>query len=826
MNFVYSQFDGNQWSAPEITDLNRLFTVPVPGETTRGSQPWIYTGPNPSFIAGSDGYTFAFWITPQRRLFASRVRNLNFQHFAAWETGGVVGEQAASFAVAVDALGEWHLAYMRTIGDPLHPAGIYYTHSRNGGMGWALPVLLYQSAYLGHLGVGEASLSVATAETDGAQHVYVAWDNRPRKQVFLAHSADGGKSWDRDKSMLIAGPAPDAGLAGPLNIQVGANQNNVVLVWQNGHTTNGTLPTCSQIYRSSSDAGTTWGEPQPMIENLLSCSLSNRFVTGLPNGSDSPLYFLTETKSQAFLTAWNGRQWSQSQEQPTLSGFEEPEIYTQVTFGCHQGALLGTQLFVIGCDQAEGGDIWVTSRDLGSDTSWFQPPVWSQPSPVTTDNYKMEAVDLLATDDGYFHVFFNQQQDRAVYYTYSNGEFWSRVAQVLQVPEGDFVVRATETGVGDKLFLIAASNKGTLYYSRATSGDAATESSWSPPARLEVGHNGEIGSADLAQDASGTLYLAYSVPVNNDRGIYLVQSKDQGATWSEPIQVFNGAAAGFDIVGAPTLIISENDSLQLIWKKQSIQGDGVAQSDALYYSRSDDGGHTFSDAAPVVKEPVAWQEILTDGQGNVHVLWQPQDTHTTVWDQVSVDRGTTWQYPQGLPDTGSPVAALTDVAGRLHLVGVGSDALGHWLWDSGRWQSEAVLKSSFFSQKDSPVELLAAAINKQGKMMVVLAQRTGDAELAQVALHYSSSELELPSVQTTVQKTPTKAAATPTRTPATSTPAPMLTPTTTDDNPAATQTGQNSGSISPLTMALFPVGLLLLSVLGIVIWRVARAKDR
>src|ERR1051325_375264 len=45
-NFVYSRFDGTQWSTPEITDLDRLFTVPVPGEPMRGTQPWIYTGPN------------------------------------------------------------------------------------------------------------------------------------------------------------------------------------------------------------------------------------------------------------------------------------------------------------------------------------------------------------------------------------------------------------------------------------------------------------------------------------------------------------------------------------------------------------------------------------------------------------------------------------------------------------------------------------------------------------------------------------------------------------------------------------------------------------
>ena len=34
-NYVYTQFDGDQWSAPETTDLDRLFIVPIAGEFTR-----------------------------------------------------------------------------------------------------------------------------------------------------------------------------------------------------------------------------------------------------------------------------------------------------------------------------------------------------------------------------------------------------------------------------------------------------------------------------------------------------------------------------------------------------------------------------------------------------------------------------------------------------------------------------------------------------------------------------------------------------------------------------------------------------------------------
>ena len=827
-NYVYTQFDGDQWSAPETTDLDRLFMVPIAGELTRGSQPAIYTGPNPLFIAGPGQYIYAFWISPQGRLFTSRVQNLSFEHFTAWDSGGVIAPAAASFAVAVDALGEWHLAYFRTVDDPVNPAGIYYTRSRNSGSSWAVPVLLYESPYLRTLGEGEANLSVATAGTEDALRVYIAWDNRPRKQVLLAQSADGGESWEQPA--LVAGRAPGSGSADPFNIHVGANQNSVVLVWQSGRATNGLLPACSQIYQSSSDAGVTWSDPQPMSEDLLGCPQSNQFVTRLANNPEGPLYFLSETKGQVFLTAWNGLQWSQPQAQPILSGFEEPEIYTEVIYGCHRASLLGERLYIVGCDQGEGGDVWVTSRDLGSNTSWFKPPVWSQPSPVTDDNLEMEAVELVATGDDLIHAFFSQRQDPAIYYTYWNGELWSGITPVLSLPEGEAGWPAIAAGPGNELFLFAPNNKGALYFSRATSGSAVAASRWSTPTRLG-GHDGEIGSVDVAWNAAGTVYLAYSVPVNEERGIYLVQSKDHGTTWSEPLQVFNGAAAGFDLVGAPSLLTSENGFLHIIWKQQSIQGDGVSQPLSLYYTRSEDGGRTFSDAELVVEEPVAWREIVADGKGNLHLLWQPQDTLTTVWDQVSLDAGRSWQVPQGLPGEGMTAAVMVDSVGRLHLVDAGPGSLGHWLWDGRRWQPEAPLHWALASQQEGPVELLAAAVNKQGKMVVVLAVPTGAGDAAERILLYSTRTLELPPRQTAIKEVPTQTLLSPTLTPVTPIPERSSTPGSTVDSGPANSQGQTdrnetSAPISPFIMALLPVALLLLGILGIVIRRAARANDR
>src|SRR6185503_20505653 len=120
-------------------------------------------------------------------------------------------------------------------------------------------------------------------------------------------------------------------------------------------------------------------------------------------------------------------------------------------------------------------------------------------------------------------------------------------------------------------------------------------------------------------------------------------------------------------------------------------------------------------------------------------------------------------------------------------------------------------------------------VNKQGKMVVVLAVPTGTSDAAQNLLLYSTRTLDLPPKQTTTREVSTQ-------TPLPTTPEiPTLEPSSTPANavegePTHSQgeTDQNetSGRVSPFTMALLPVALLLLSVLGIVIRRAIRDKDR
>ena len=98
-------------------------------------------------------------------------------------------------------------------------------------------------------------------------------------------------------------------------------------------------------------------------------------------------------------------------------------------------------------------------------------------------------------------------------------------------------------------------------------------------------------------------------------------------------------------------------------------------------------------------------------------------------------------------------------------------------------------------------------------------------------LLYSSRTIEIPSTQTEIQDVPTPTLLPPTLSPATPTSEGLATSTATDDSGLTssqdpTEENENKNRISPYTIALLPVALLLLSVLGIMIRRAARAEDR
>jgi len=818
-NYVYTRIDGDQWRIPQRTGLHALFGLPSRAENDQSNAP-LYSGQNPLFIAGPGQYIFAFWIDPQDALYMTRVARNDFMNVDAWSEAYLISATAASFDVDVDARGELHLAFLRTFDDSVNPAGVYYISTKGNGEDWGVPELLYESHYLRGLVSTEANLRLAVAGTAAAPVVYIAWDNRPRKQVLLMKSVDGGGTWDQP--ILVAGPSPDSGSAGPFNIRVDAKDESALLIWQSGQPGGA----CVQYYQFSENRGETWSEAQPMMGQQTGCAQVNEFVADYSDGPQDLYYLLTNIQNQIFLSAWSGTEWSEPEAQQGLTGFEDPETFTQVLFGCQKAALFRERLYIVGCDQAGGGDIWVTYRELPPTSFWFSPPVWSQPAPVTMENLDITAIELVSTKDSMIHACFSQRQDSYLYCSRWDGATWSRITPALQLPEGETGRPSLAAGSNNELFLITGNSQGSLYFSRAKSSEAMTASNWSTPTRLPIAHDGLVSSADVVVDAAGTVYVAYSVPVNEERGVYLVQSKDKGKTWSSPLRIFNEVKAETDFIGSPSMLVDMNGFVHIIWENQSIQVDGELQPRSLYYARSEDGGLTFSDAELVVEAPVTWREILIDGEGNLHRLWQ-QDMMPTVLDQVSMDGGRSWQVT--LLSTGGGTSAIAvDANDRLHLLSGSPSLLLHRFWEGGHWQAEVPFRWSLDFQDENLTGLMAATINSDGQMIVVQSVQTGEAGEQQ--LLYATRNLDLSSVPSTIRQSPDESPL-PTELPIESIQERPVEPAAavnseSASNPVPIVRNNNNDPLALLTGALLPVVLLLLSVLGIVVMRTARARVR
>jgi len=117
------------------------------------------------------------------------------------------------------------------------------------------------------------------------------------------------------------------------------------------------------------------------------------------------------------------------------------------------------------------------------------------------------------------------------------------------------------------------------------------------------------------------------------------------------------------------------------------------------------------------------------------------------------------------------------------------------------------------------MELLGAAVNMDGKMVVVLGVPTGAGDVTERLLLYAIRTLNLPPRQTAIQATPTPS---PTYTPTTPPPKRSPTPTATVDSGSA----RPSDPMTQYAMGLLPAALLLLTVLGIVALRAVRVKAR
>lgn len=787
----------------------------------------------PKMLADDIGFIHLFWRgSSDEGLYYTYVRASEFTSLASWAPIVQLATWSLDFAVMRDAIGAIHLVYVRPVETPDFPAGVYYRRIAGVAGSWSEPLLLYPSSYFRSLPYEESHVDIASYAGAGDEGVILTWDNQPRQRIYFARSADGGMTWDNPQE--IARPDPAGGVNSPSHLQVGVLGKDIILFWQ-GLDGGGN---CSQFLQLSTDGGITWGAPAQRFDRLPGCAQESKFL----RLQDNSILLWTLNQGQVYLMAWDGEQWSAPQTQYELIGFDDPETLKPVSLGCmHVDLMEGNVLALVGCDLGDGGDIWFMSRRLSDIASWFPSQSdWVKSADITRGQVTTGNAVLLAGPGNLFHLLWSQPDETAlrrgknrIYYSAWGGESWTKPTAILNSPEGNADHPSAAVDANGRLLVVWSDDRtGKILFSWATAEKASFVSEWSTPVPLPIPHTTTLFPVILA-DNTGTINVIYSVPINESRGVYLLQSNDGGETWSSPIMVFDGASAGWEVVGDTQFTISLQGGYYLLISRHSFQREGQAEAayQGIYYTRSLDSGRNWTALETVDTDPATWGQISEDGDGLLYRIWQVElQGQPQIRYQSSQDAGVTWNPPETLSSFGESLRftrLVPEHGGSLHLLQIVRDStsrliLHHWLRDGTKWSLSESFELGYGQKTD--VGSMVATLSPGGTLGLVYSTSLRSAETAINGFSFTyrviesaeftmtaPTEVKRPAEITTgnLAQAPQPTAA------ATSTPAPdlsLLSPVESDPRSANTFTGVEVG----IALSLLIIGV----VFGFGLWKI------
>lgn len=770
--FSYSRGQGSTWRAPEVLD--------VPFSTLRfnlqPNQPLqAYT---PQVVATQDGRIHAVWIGAQNTLYHASVPAASFADFAAWSLRLRVGQTVYAAALAATGNTLHMLTQSRTSGLLYWQANVGTTLDYVFGE----PILLDDAGYIIDMDAASADLAVAATTTEDGTAVYAAYALPAEERLYFTRSLDNGATWQAPVALAArsADDRPD-GLR-PQALQLAAAGAQVAFGWQAGD------PDLACRYRLalSADRGATFDEVA-LPPALAECPSAPERSGQTRATADMPLAWLADgtlellllrdgERREATLVRWDGARWSAGEIQTPLITFVHPTTFRSVAPACRQARWEAGQLTVISC---AAGDVWVLARPLGdalfaTDGATPTPtptPVWQPTQVALMPPTAPQTLALFAETDSRLAAFW-LANDGAVQAARFDGNRWSNAATVFGGPIT--AVQFAQTGDGRLLAVYDDAVDGGVYFSQAPLAHAVSGSEWATPVRIAPGVVQAGG--DVAVTRGGRIVVAYSVPLNEGRGVYLVASEDDGDSWSAPQRVFD--AADWIRVGPVRVTLSDDAQIYLLWTRLGLSDDSMAQG--LYGAVSGDGGTTWSAPESVTTAAVNWYDVLGVGTRTLHRVWQERGTtRPVVYHSASVDNGVSWSRRAQVGSDALAAVLLLDGAARPNLLLAGANGVTQQIWQEERWQSLDGLTL------DQPAAALGAALLPAARLAILYPQLVAapdgaDAPQAmQPGLIYTQRGLDYPAVLPTPLPT-----LTPTPTPSpTPSPTPRALPTATPTFP-------------------------------------------
>jgi len=735
--YTYAFQKEGAWSTPAL--VNFPFTPEIGIDKQ-------YPSVKPLLVSAPNNVVHAFWRDKNNALNYSRSLIATMGSRASW----VSPQRLYPAVFAMDAKsndrGDIYLTFVKGVWGDQVKSGIYFVrYDLNGGF-WSAPQLLYETPYFRTLSPEMANVRISVRMLENGQtEVFVVWDNRPRNKVTFMHSANGGQTWD--PAVDLDSPEIRGGPVVPMNVRVGNTESEVLVLWQSDQAGE----SCEQYYQVSRDGGVTWEGAQRMMDEIQGCPNDVQVV----RTRTGKTLVASRVLNQVYLLAWDGNRWSDLQPQKALSVFSDPETFNVVNLACQQVvAGLEDQIMAAGCDTGLGSDIWFTQRQAGDVGAWFTTDVgFVTPKRVTTLP-SIQSFPLLIPDpNDVTHLFWlspgQNGNNNTIHYSRWDGETWL----TPQEPFNPFSRQpgqpaATITSDGRLLVAWTDLSTGELFTTSVTANLAGVGEEWQRPVPIPDVNNAGAG-LDLSMDADGVLHLIFPRSVNEGRGIYLLESRDNGVTWSQPQIVFNAESSGWAKVDMAQFAQTTDGTYHVLWTRYNSTSGSIG--DGLYYTASDDDGQTWREVQAITGGSVGWSSLSSADGPTVHIAWEGlEGENETLYHVYSSDNGVQWSPPVAISTSGEAsngAASLAPVNGVAHIFqlvqnGTSNVRFVDWEFMESQWVTVNNVTVSALSQTHPGV--MASVMSPHGRLDVVYSIKSFDVQTNEEleTLYYINREMD------------------------------------------------------------------------------------
>jgi hypothetical protein len=546
------------------------------------------------------------------------------------------------------------------------------------------------SIYMRSITTDQANLGITSTQLSTESTVeYVTWVDPRQGKMQIAFSTDQGDSWSatallESESILLSNPQ-----VVPLS--------QTFMFWQSPSQRGCTLYGQEIEPQTSTENGAslTFGALEPIMSGLTECPRGGQFF----EVDDKWVWVSGSDTSSLLISALNTRtkQWSQPYRLDI--SFPNPMTEKNISLGELNVALDGRRIAIVGVDPSDR-DVWFVKTQVSAIQLAYAPPSpWGDLMPLASRGYVEEPPDMVITAEGHVHAVWGQATSirgvaNAIQYAQSspNGIF-GPIEIVPASVKDEFALHPAlfyEARRGLLHLVWSGGESGVLLHKWVRENEAGFPAAWSQ-ARIISSIPGS-SRPQLRADRDGNLYVLFVIPVNEARGVYIIQTSDSGRYWSAPKLILDAAQAGYDMVDFPTMAIGPDNRLHAAWVHAKVPG--LGGSIAVEYAQSSDQGQTWTEPIILSGSGFTRPRLALAGE-ELHLFFAPETSlfggiyHRYVAaGELAVNSGA-WNVPIAVPGLQQISPKYGVAAGsKVYLLGADSTsgALIYSTWDEDRWK--------------------------------------------------------------------------------------------------------------------------------------------